>query len=280
MAARIDDSADKYKVDLQPDLMVASLRPDLDSAERTVPLVGFVGPSRNGKNIRLYTNLDFDTYYEISASDILSRSRVNSVDENGPSALRVKASAKLDIVSSRTVEAGLLSRPAVALPGGLSPSADFPQPLDYPHNPIGDAVWNYANNKLGQTVDTGECTDLVIEALRSAGAWQGDTSNPPYYVWGNVLPEPPQYGTWQNGDIIQFANAHFKWTVGSTTYTWGVGDTGRHTAIIWDARFTNERPIDTWLIHQNDGVRKVTQRQVFLRHIVSGQFSVYRPRPA
>ena len=30
MAARIDDSADKYKVDLQPDLMVASLRPDLD----------------------------------------------------------------------------------------------------------------------------------------------------------------------------------------------------------------------------------------------------------
>src|SRR5215831_7513917 len=108
MAARVEGGAEKYEIDLQPDLMVASLRPDLDSVERTVPLVGFVGPSRNGKNIRLYTNLDFDVYYEISASDILGRSRLNAGDENGPSSLRVKASAKLDIVSSRTFEAGLL----------------------------------------------------------------------------------------------------------------------------------------------------------------------------
>jgi hypothetical protein len=127
---------------------------------------------------------------------------------------------------------------------------------------------------LGQQVDTGECTDLVVEALRAAGAWQGSN-----YVWGNVLPQPPQYGTWQNGDIIQFWNAQFSWTQNGVTTNWGVGSTGRHTSIIWNATFSSSGPWDTWLIHQNDGVRKVTQRQVYLRHLVSGQFIVYRPRP-
>jgi hypothetical protein len=280
MAARVEGGAEKYEIDLQPDLIVASLRPDLDSVERTVPLVGFVGPSRNGKNIRLYTSLDFDTYYEISSSDVLSRSRLNSDDENSPSSLRVKASAKLDLVSSKTIEAGSLAGPSLASPSGLSPVVDFSERLAYPSNPLGDAVWAFANARLGQEVGAGECTDLVQAALRAAGAWPGDTSNPPYYVWGNVLPQPPQYGTWQNGDIIQFANAHFQWTQGGATQTWGVGPTGRHTSIIWDARFTNSGPWDTWLIHQNDGVRKVTQRQVYLHNLVSGQFFVYRPRPA
>jgi hypothetical protein len=146
--------------------------------------------------------------------------------------------------------------------------------MEYPHNPLGDAVRAYADSKLGQTVGGGECTDLVDEALRVAGAKPGLN-----YVWGTEIPAPPQWGTWQNGDIIQFWDAQFKWTENGGTYTWGVGPTGRHTAIIWNAEFTNSRPWDAWLIHQNDGVRQVTQRQVYLHDLVSGRFIVYRPVP-
>ena len=89
------------------------------------------------------------------------------------SSLRVKASAKLDIVSSRTIEAGSLSLSSVTFPTGFSAGTEFSRALDYPHNPIGKAVLNYQIRNLGQEVDTGECTDLVIEALRAAGAWQG-----------------------------------------------------------------------------------------------------------
>jgi hypothetical protein len=89
--------------------------------------------------------------------------------------------------------------------------------LDYPHNPIGDAVLMYAKSKLHTTVGSGECTDLVVGALKEANAKPGDTSVDPY-VWGDEVtrvvfpdppvPGPPEWGAWPCGDIIQFKNSY------------------------------------------------------------------------
>ncbi|SEE87483.1 hypothetical protein SAMN05216533_4106 [Streptomyces sp. Ag109_O5-10] len=268
--------------------MVSKLHQDLDSFERTVPLVGFVGPSQHSERIRLYPRLDFDVYYEIHVADILHRSRSNSGDD-GPSMLYVKASGRIEIVSSSPAEdfassesAGLKSPLKTRTPDpGTFSSTEPTRHSDYPHNPTGDAVRNFANSRLGQEVGGGECTDLVNAALQAAHARPGNFSNPPYYVWGTEITQPPytDWGTWQNGDIIQFAYAHFQWVYGGATHEWGVGPTGRHTAIIWNGMFSHTGPWETWLIHQNDGIRAVTQRMLWMRHLVSGSFKVYRPIP-
>jgi hypothetical protein len=90
--------------------------------------------------------------------------------------------------------------------------------LYYPTNPLGDAVSNFPQSKLGTEVGGGECTDLVDAALKAAGAEPGDKSVDPY-VWGDEVtravfpdppvPAPPEWGTWQSGDIIRFKNAQF-----------------------------------------------------------------------
>ena len=71
--------------------------------------------------------------------------------------------------------------------------------MEYPHNPLGDAVRVYANLKLGQTVGGGECTDLVDEAFRVAGARPGLN-----YVWGTEIPGPPQ---WARGKMAMSSNS-------------------------------------------------------------------------
>jgi hypothetical protein len=160
------------------------------------------------------------------------------------------------------------------LPGTVS-SIEPLDTLNEPHNPTGDAVAQFALDHLNQQVGTGECTDLAAAALQYANAQRPDT-----YVWGTEITQrPPEWGTWQKGDIIQFWDAQFKWTENGATHTWGVGPTGRHTAIIGIATFTNEPPWNAWLLNQNDGVRSVTWRRLYLHHLVSGQFIVYRPIP-
>ncbi|GAA3000517.1 hypothetical protein [Kitasatospora sp. NPDC006786] len=276
-----------HEVDTEPDPIVSRLYHELDSFERTVSLVGFVGTSRRAESIRLYPSLDFDTYYEIHVADIVNRSRTGSGDDS-PSVLHVRNTGSIDIVSCTSADDIASSRRVrpeeshgtiTTDPGTFSSTTPLFRD-SYPHNPTGDAVQKFATSRLGQTVGGGECTDLVNAALQDANARPGNFSNPPYYVWGTEITQrPPQWGTWQNGDIIQFAYAHFQWVENHVTKTWGVGPTGRHTAIIWNATFTGSGPWDTWLIHQNDGVRKVTQRQLYLARLVSGSYTVYRPVP-
>ena len=168
--------------------------------------------------------------------------------------------------------------------------------IDLPANPVGDAVWEFAKSNLGKTFPPGECTDFVAAALKAVGAQPGDTSVYPY-VWGEEIPGPAEWGTWLWGYIIQFSDAQFEWTAeDGSTQTWGVGSTGRHTAIIlrpplvcvarppWPKIAGNPDNWSVWFIHQNDGVdetgaprRYVTEREVYLHAKLNGDFTVYRP---
>jgi hypothetical protein len=157
--------------------------------------------------------------------------------------------------------------------------------IDLPANPVGDLVWEFAQSNLGNSFRGNstlpyQCTDFVAAALKAAGAQPGDMSVDPY-TWGEEIPGPPQWGTWLNGYIIQFANAAFN----SPT----VWNAPHHTAIIlrpplvcvarppWPAIAGNPDNWATWLIHQNDGFPYVTQREVYLNSKTSGDFIVYRP---
>jgi hypothetical protein len=170
---------------------------------------------------------------------------------------------------------------------------DLTPPIPYPHNELGDKVLAFAvgwftldltylaSPVMGPPppIGGGECTDLVDWALGCAGAQPGVD-----YVWGTEIPGPPNiWGTWQRGDVIQFWDATFEWPENGGSTKWGVGETGRHTAIIMTAPLVNRRldfdPWATLLIHQNDGVRWVTNRWVYLHYLVSGRFIVYRPVP-
>ena len=93
-----------------PDPIVRELNPGGDDMHGSVSLAGYVGPSRTSGNIRLYTDLSFNTYYELATTAVVSRSRVNKSDDDSPSVLRIRGDSRLQLVnvSSRTVEAGAL----------------------------------------------------------------------------------------------------------------------------------------------------------------------------
>src|SRR5262249_30802714 len=69
----------------------------------------------------------------------------------------------------------------------------------------------YAHSQLGKKVLRGECTDLIVEALRIAHAKPGDLSNQADYHWGHSRGQI-KTGI-KPGDIIQFENCLFKKTV-------------------------------------------------------------------
>jgi hypothetical protein len=167
--------------------------------------------------------------------------------------------------------------------------------LKQPHNALGDLVWSYAEGKLEEneeiassgdtppSVGGGECTDFVNAALEFAGAKPGDFSDEKNYTWGypvfhchHSLPFPQlEFGKWQHGDIIQFWDAQFAWAA----TTWGVGVSGKHTAIILKppGMYACGSSWSTLLVHQNDGFKYVTKRTVWLHSLIKGEFNVYRP---
>jgi hypothetical protein len=90
--------------------LVSKLHPDLDHSADLVSLVGYLGPSKDADNIRLYRDLSFNHYFEIPTASITATTPVDANDPNSPTVIHVPASAKLEAVShsSQSVEAGLL----------------------------------------------------------------------------------------------------------------------------------------------------------------------------
>jgi len=86
------------------------------------------------------------------------------------------------------------------------------------------------------------------------------------YVWGVET-----QNAWP-GNIIQFWDTHFTSPDGFSS--WGTAKGGQHTALIAG----HEGPVVS-LIHQNDGVRKVTFRALDLRWKLApgGKYIIYSP---
>lgn len=146
-------------------------------------------------------------------------------------------------------------------------------------------VAEYAKSKLGEKVGNGDCSTLIQEALREAGAKVLlEPAADGEYLWGEPL---KSYKEAKPGDIVQFENVVFS---GKRR---GVGDNGA-PAIFF---FTNSYPHHSAIVtkvgpgaktitihHQNaagpDGKPlKIVQESVLTMSQMrkGGSFKIYRP---
>ncbi|MFC3326901.1 hypothetical protein [Mesorhizobium cantuariense] len=97
-------------VDLTMHPLVTRLNPDGDSPPSTLMLVGYLGPSKKSGRIRLYLDLTFTGYVEISTEAIVATHPVNKEDENSPTQVFILDDATLDLVHNvvQTVGANYL----------------------------------------------------------------------------------------------------------------------------------------------------------------------------
>jgi hypothetical protein len=156
----------------------------------------------------------------------------------------------------------LLSRRAV-LSGGAALAATGPalaafDPMEIAYLQARMRVISAAPQFMGTKVGSGECTDFVARVLDVCHCSHKN------YVWGR-----PAYRI-EPGIIIQFWDTHYTSPDGRST--WGTAPGGQHTAIVLsgaDGFFK--------LIHQNDGVRKVTTRDVHLEWKHTGRIEIFQP---
>ena len=78
--------------------LVKKLVPDPDDPPDTVVLVGYLGSSSKQGFVRIYLDLNFLTYYELLASDVLHAEKVDPHHEDAPTKIIVDATAKLNLV--------------------------------------------------------------------------------------------------------------------------------------------------------------------------------------
>ena len=132
---------------------------------------------------------------------------------------------------------------------------------------IDDKVLAFVDSVIGTTVGSGECWDLVQEALDLNGA---DWTRP--FNFGMSL--EPESERINPGDIIQFKSVRLTSSLpggGSMLQNIGAPD---HTAIITGVQGKNRYE----LAQQNsDGKRYVTRSKVDLNNIKSGKFLIFRP---
>ena len=102
-------------------------------------LVGYVGPSKREAHVRLYTGLDFQTYYEIPKGAVIAADAVDEEDENSPTQLTVTAETTIDLVHTSkqtgpaSYLAGSIAAAYLAGASGADLSAIAPPPRTFLH---------------------------------------------------------------------------------------------------------------------------------------------------
>lgn len=151
-----------------------------------------------------------------------------------------------------------------------------------PVPPLNTAIWQYSKTNLGRQVGDGQCAELPDVALKGFGAYTfydlgPSKGNDVDYVWGdlvevvtpgmrlvNVLP----------GDVVQFANADFKWQVSNNGWYTAV-DT-HHTAVV---EAVSADGANLCVFQQNAGGKLfVTYGFYEVSGMTQGVLHVYRPR--
>jgi hypothetical protein len=95
--------------------LVKKLMGDDGEPTNAVSLVGYVGPSKKAEHIRLYTGLDFQSYYEVPRASVLDAQAVDAEDENSASTVMIHPDATLELVQT-TKQSGTAS----FLAGGIA----------------------------------------------------------------------------------------------------------------------------------------------------------------
>ncbi|MGC0378917.1 hypothetical protein [Streptomyces sp. SAI-229] len=96
-----------------------------DAADGLTVLMGFIGPSTSDGRVRVYLDLSFESYFAVARNDVVQTAAVDSDDENSPSILWVRSSAKLMLVN-----VGRLTGDAKNLTGAIRRYHRARQPRD------------------------------------------------------------------------------------------------------------------------------------------------------
>jgi hypothetical protein len=105
------------KLDVHP--LVKKMLGEDGEPTTAISLVGYVGPSKKADHVRLYTGLDFQSYYEVPRASVIDAHAVDAQDENSASKVMIKPDATLELVQT-TKQSGTAS----FLAGG-SPELSF-----------------------------------------------------------------------------------------------------------------------------------------------------------
>jgi hypothetical protein len=154
----------------------------------------------------------------------------------------------------------------------------------YPALPqLNNELWQYSQANLGRQVGDGQCAELPNVALRYYGAATFSDLGPSAgsdvdYVWGDlvnvVTPAQPRLINVLPGDVIQFANADFRWSTGNNGYYTSI-DT-HHTAVV---QAVSADGANVCVFQQNaSGKLYVTYGFFEVSGITRGVLHVYRPR--
>jgi hypothetical protein len=136
-----------------------------------------------------------------------------------------------------------------------SPRRDAPATkAAIPAPAVNDKILAYSREQIGESVNDGECTGLVVEALKAAGARRYPPFGPDEdYVWGVLLTARAQI---RPGDIIQFRDAVFRGRFpdvdenGTPIIRFYRTTFDHHTAIVDEVR---EKGKVLVILHQNAG---------------------------
>jgi hypothetical protein len=78
--------------------LVKKILGDSDPPADVVQLVGYVSPSKQDGNVRLYRGLDLQEYYEIPRSGVVCVEPIDSRDDDSPTRLLVKSGTPLELI--------------------------------------------------------------------------------------------------------------------------------------------------------------------------------------
>jgi hypothetical protein len=188
-----------------------------------------------------------------------------------------------DLGPAIVIDDGTLARTESPLPGPIGLQA-----AGGGAGNLSDQVVRFARDNVGRSVGSGECFDLVDQALRNAGAKSaadfGTVTPNADYVWGSSV----GLANVRPGDIIQFRNYRYDRTIET--------DTGTDTDF-------QERPHHTAIVDRIDGGGAITvleqnvpdgspgqRSQLFFSSVsansagrrttirVQGRFRFYRPQ--
>lgn len=157
-------------------------------------------------------------------------------------------------------------------------------PWTYPSlPPLNAELWSYSKANLGRQVGDGQCAELPDVALRLYGAASFYELGPSAgtnvdYVWGDlvniVTPQQPRMINVLPGDVIQFANADFKWATSNTS--WQTSIDTHHTAVV---QAVSADGANVCVFQQNAGGKLYVTYGFFeVSGMTQGVMHVYRPK--
>ena len=131
--------------------LVTKILGEAGEPQNLVAMVGYIGPSKKEGHVRLYTGLDFQTYYEIPRERVVLAEAVDREDENSPTRVMIGADATVELVqtSRQTGPASYLAGARVSAPlrrmaavaarvdaGDLAPRMEVPPRPPRPPRPF------------------------------------------------------------------------------------------------------------------------------------------------